>query len=1610
MAGTLNPDVIQLRVLIDGSPARKELAELTQESIALKESLKGMKKGSDEAVAALGRMGEISKRQEELRKEIGLSALSLKELNAELGRARAAYNSATPNSQQWVQAKQRIDELTDARKNLTDQNRVDMAVWEQVRTQFQLAQMDTKQLGLETKRLQAALASPHLGAAERAQLSAQLAAVKDRTEQLTNANRIAADAWAEQRKGITLTRMNMEQLAKEAAFLKTKLQTMDPDDPALATTRRELTAVQNRMASLQSGLGPFGRAWQMVKVQVASAGAVIGAMFAGGAIMSGIRNLISGAADYSDSIADVRKTTGLAQETVRQLGLEFAKWDTRTPRKELMELARDAGKLGLSAREDITAFVRAGNQIRVALGEDLGDDAIKNIGKLVDIFNLKDEFGLEKAMLKVGSAINELGMSSTASEGYMVEFIKRMGGIAPLANITMDQTLALGATLDSLGQTSEVSSTALSKLFLKMAQNYTEYARIAGMSAESFKELMNTNALEAFIRVLEKAGSSANGITALTETLGDMGVDGSRAVGVLGALANNTERLREQMVISRRAFEQGTSVTQEYDIKNNNLAATLEKLRREFVRLFTSNEVMTFLEGAVDAARGVVAWVKDNIGAIAFLAKVLASAGVAWATYNTVLGASSAAARINALMTTGLTKALVLLRIQKAADTVTTAANTTATQAATAATEAATVASKGLNAALKANPWGLLIAGVTTAYTLLAGFKKSADELVPSLRDLGEQDRQSAKDMYALYFQILATNKGTTERKDLIEKLKALYPDLLGNINAETVSNQELSKSIEKVNAQLIQKAILQRKDNANEKLREDAAKGFEAYENRVRTSMQRLTDITSQYGVDLAAIMDQAATPVEGMQTALEKVKQTAKFQEGLGFGGFGPSNEAEARIRGAIRDVQHFYDEYKKLEEAALQGEKERARMLQEQTGGVVAAEGQQLQAHKMTLAEVEAQLADLRKKLSEQPADSPAANMLAAEITRLEAMRAQLAGSGAEVVRTVEVIDNEIKALKERRDKESGDSAAYKRFTAQITALEKERTRITGEEQGKRAAKAKENLDELQRQYRAFQAQLQAGQISADEKEIAELDAKHAEELRKVKEQQAKLMAARKLTPQQAQTDLAGLAARQADERAELIGTQGDKRLAAMAEQDRKIRAALDQEHNAALQADVDFHARQLEEARNAAKEVRQIAQDHRDAQLKLYEQNAVDLIAQESKKWDGLIAEAKKRVQAFDEATAKAGVEPTEEILAERKKLTDGLAQLEQAKATVLKRINDKRRQEERDAERRFTMEMREQAVRRLQHFATVANGFNELMGGIVQNMDVTTQVAEANADADGVRTEAEIANINRLKEERRQAALTALVVQGAAAIASGVANAFAPGTPWPVAVAQGLATVGIVLGLIAQARALLNQGSGSSTASQRPSQSGPEAVPLGAEGLQARDGRAVTAADGGAVLDGPSHAGGGMDVYGRDGRPVANVEGGELMLILSRASTRANADLIPAMLRASREGKRLDFFAPPPPVNLRRVQQAMRVVHMRDGGFAGTPPPAPSGSEASAFYAGMLSLMQQMVQQQAQANEGIRQFPTTLKATVQLNPQYDRTMQRWQDLKDMHKAS
>ena len=288
-----------------------------------------------------------------------------------------------------------------------------------------------------------------------------------------------------------------------------------------------------------------------------------------------VAGYVSQYAALQEHTANVSKYTGMAAKDVELLNEEFKKMDTRTSRAALNDLAADAGRLGITGKKDVLDFVQAADQINIALGEDLGEGAVKNIGKLANIFGDDKRMGLKQAMLSTASAINELAQNSSASEGNILDFTTRLSSMAKTAGLTQAQVMGLGAMFETQGLNAEVAATALSKVMQKMGSDTEKMAKMAGLNVQEFSNLVQTDMNAALIEFAKGIGR-LGGITEVSPALKELSLTGSGVSSVVNILAQNLDKVATQQDLATRAFTEGTSATNEAAKANSTAAANLE--------------------------------------------------------------------------------------------------------------------------------------------------------------------------------------------------------------------------------------------------------------------------------------------------------------------------------------------------------------------------------------------------------------------------------------------------------------------------------------------------------------------------------------------------------------------------------------------------------------------------------------------------------------------------------------------------------------------------------------------------------------------------------------------------------------------------------------------------------------------------------------------------------------------------------------------------------------------------------------------------------------------------------------------------------------------------
>lgn len=563
-------------------------------------------------------------------------------------------------------------------------------------------------------------------------------------------------------------------------------------------------------------------------------GIALGAVAAISGITFTVKKCVEEYAKMDDEMTNVRKYTGQAAEEVERMNEDFKKMDTRTPRQKLNQLAEDAGRLGITSTAAVEEFVDGADKINVALGDDLGDKAVSQIGKLAQMFGEDKTKGLRGAMLATGSAVNELAQNSSASAGYLVDFTARVAGVGKQAGFTQAQIMGLASVLDQNMQQDETAATAVQNLLAKMFQDSSKFAKIAGLNVKEFAKTLKEDANGALLQFLA-AMRAKGGFADLAPMFEEMKMDGSRATGVLTVLADKLDDIKTAQNLASEAYSECTSVLNEFETQNESVQAQLDKANKKFLDL--SIELGQKL---YPAARYCISAASLGVRALSTLVdfvkdywRILIVLTAAIVTYTAVSKAKLIADKAQMVW-------LNIMILREKAHLVLVGLKTSAIKtmaivqmALTREIKLTTAAQMLWNKVLLANPITAVIAvvvGLTAAIVTLSKETSTAEQAQRDYNDaVTDANKQAAEEEASIMRLVSAIQSNTTaesDRKAALEELNGkLMREHLGNITEEAVRTGQATRQIQSYIDMMKKKIVI---DGLQKKLAESIAKQAE--------------------------------------------------------------------------------------------------------------------------------------------------------------------------------------------------------------------------------------------------------------------------------------------------------------------------------------------------------------------------------------------------------------------------------------------------------------------------------------------------------------------------------------------------------------------------------------------------------------------------------------------------------------------------------------------------------------------------------------------------------------------------------------------------------------
>ena len=873
----------QMKAVSDPS----DYAKLEEQLSKVKDQMLHLKGATKQAEAEAQRMTQTLN---------NLQHASIDDLNFTRGKLRSQMNSIDPSSDSYAQSAAKL-KLVDAElERIRQSEQKVVTLMQQYDREIEEANVDIKETKRQMQLVDNTLA--HL----------KTSSVRDLEYSMKVLNK--------EMRGLDRGSEAFKQMQQQAKQLKTELEAVRAEGKAQQSWINKTADWFNRMQ-----------------------GVILGAIAAVSGLTFTIKSCVEKFASMDEEMTNVRKYTGQTADEVERMNEDFKKMETRTAREKLNQLAGDAGRLGITATSLVEEFVDGADKINVALGDDLGDEAVSQIGKLAQMFGEDKTKGLRGAMLATGSAVNELAQNSSASAGYLVDFTARVAGVGKQAGFTQAQIMGLASVLDQNMQQDETAATAVQNLLAKMFQDSAKFAKIAGLNVKEFSKTLKEDANGALLQFLA-ALRSKGGFAQLAPMFEEMKMDGSRATGVLTVLADKLDDIKAAQDLATKSYAEGTSIINEFNTQNESVQAQLDKAKKRFQDL------------AIELGQKLYPAARLCISSASLTVHILSSIIDFVAKYRTTL--------------ITLTATIIALTVAETAHIVKLKAiaiwqNVVVTGA------------KKLWAILAAHPYLAVAAAVTTLVAVIVDLSRKTDSAAKAQEALNDIQREAQKEIVEEQLKLENLRKAamneTNSLKDryaAIAELNRIVPNYNASIDKTTGKYKENKRALDDYIKSLVHLYEVQGAKKKIQKLAEEKAEltikkkqAQENYENAKKagpgynyTTSWGMTgnttqDSTDKYRRELQDLIDKiketdsmitAITDVYDKDIQKSEVKKAKENVKANGGGG-GSIGESEKERKARERAEKKAAAEARKREAEAKRKQKQAADSIKAETNQLMA-----------------------------------------------------------------------------------------------------------------------------------------------------------------------------------------------------------------------------------------------------------------------------------------------------------------------------------------------------------------------------------------------------------------------------------------------------------------------------------------------------------------------------------------------------------------------------------------------------------------------------------------------------------------------------------------------
>mgnify|MGYP000490131717 CR=1 FL=1 len=392
-------------------------------------------------------------------------------------------------------------------------------------------------------------------------------------------------------------------------------------------------------------------------------------------IKEGFDECVQASMDFESAITGVAKTTDLTDEELADMSDAIKAMSTEIPASttEIAAVAEAAGQLGIQ-KDALLDFTRVMTMLGTATNM-TAEDAATALARFANITGMSaDNYD------RLGAVIVDLGNNFATTESEITQMGTRLASGGKLAGLTEPQIMALAAAMSSVGIEAEAGGTAMTQTLNAIEKavatgedSLQSFADVAGMSADSFAEMWNTDALGALTAFIRGLGNLDEQGESAVLVLEDLGLTGIRQSNMLKSLALAADQMDSAVQTANTAWDENIALTNEANKRYATTQSKLDMMQNAYnnLKVAVGDAFTPALRDAYDAGTDVLnvlgEFVQENpalVKGVATFTGVVGGATVALTAYaaiSKVIKALDMATMLGVTAVAALTAGIVAL-------------------------------------------------------------------------------------------------------------------------------------------------------------------------------------------------------------------------------------------------------------------------------------------------------------------------------------------------------------------------------------------------------------------------------------------------------------------------------------------------------------------------------------------------------------------------------------------------------------------------------------------------------------------------------------------------------------------------------------------------------------------------------------------------------------------------------------------------------------------------------------------------------------------------------------------------------------------------------------